>query len=94
MLSLNEALNAGKFPTVSAIGLRYLAENVPILRKPSEADCPYISYLPSFIQMVQSRLRLNCGLEIVSYPLNDGTGRKRYDIRPYRAEEIEKLEQG
>lgn len=91
-LSVEEALNKKMFSHVSAEGLRYLVANCPIKRKPSEADCPYISYLPSFIQLVEARLRTVCCMEIDSKKLNDGTGRKEYYFKAYKPEEMKKPE--
>lgn len=86
-ISITEAIDKGVFRGKQAQGLRYLLAHCPIKRKPAEADSPAIPYLPSFIQGIEDRLSIMCGIRIESFPLHDGTGRKIYDFRHEKTEQ-------
>ena len=52
-------------------------------RKKYEERNYRITYLPNLNQRVESKLAV-IGLEMLRVPANDGTGRKRYAIRPIK----------
>lgn len=88
-VSLADAIERGIFTAREAQALNYFISNSPTLRKPIEAQAWQIPYLPSFIQRVQDRLAIHCGLQFVSRPVHDGTSRKVYSLERVKEAEYE-----
>jgi hypothetical protein len=69
--SITQAIDKKLFSADVAIGLTYLLNAAPVLRKDAEKACVAIPYLPSFIQKVNPKLETYCGCKIESYYLTD-----------------------